>query len=97
MSVDMTEIVPPKWWLQTKRGWGMVITFVTAVLPVFGVWVSSLLGVDITPDLVSALDSVVLRWIEASGTVLGLALWVWGSFRPTAPLQVSKPAEKPVV
>jgi len=97
MAVDMTEIVPPKWWLATKRGWGMLITGVMAGLPLAAGLIYSWFGVNITPEMVSNVNTAVLDWIEATGTVIGVALWVYGSFRPTAPLTVGKPKERPVV
>lgn len=91
--MDMKDVVPPKWVLSTKRGWGMFITFVMTLLPMLNVWLTSK-GIEISAPMVQLVGSGVAGVIDAVGILIGIALWVWGSFRPTAPLTVLPP--KPV-
>lgn len=84
------DMVPPKWVLSTKRGWGMLITFVSTMLPVVSVWLAAK-GINIEPGMVTQLGEAVGNLIEQVGVVVGLVLWVWGSFRPTAPITMVPP------
>lgn len=90
---DMVDVVPPKWVMTTKRGWGMFITFVVTLLPMLNLWLASK-GWEVTIPMVQTIGSAGVGVIEAVGFAVGVALWVWGSFRPTAPLTVLPP--KPV-
>jgi hypothetical protein len=83
---NISEVVPPKWALETKRGWGMVITFVTTVLPIVNTWVSAKWGIQLDAPFVMAFGEAVTSMIDSVGLVVGLALWFVGSMRPTAPL-----------
>jgi hypothetical protein len=85
MTVDVTTVTP-KWVLETKRGWGMVLTFATTVLPIVNSWVSAKWGVSLDAPFVMALGDAVTSMIDSVGLVIGLVLWFVGSMRPTAPL-----------
>lgn len=74
----------PKWVLTTKRGWGMVLTGLTVVLP----FVSQFTGVPLDPGIVSAVGQTVATGIDVAGALAGLTLLIWGAFRPTAPLKL---------
>lgn len=88
--MDLKDVVAPKWIFATKRGWGMVITFVTTMLPMLNVWMSGM-GYSIDPGLVSLVGETGAQLLDTVGLVIGVALWVWGSFRPTAPITVLPP------
>jgi len=82
----MDEIMQPKWVLATKRGWGMTITGLTSLLPLLDTWVSMKWGVHISAPVVDLVGQAGTHVLDAIGMAVGVVLWVWGSFRPTAPL-----------
>lgn len=91
--MEIKDVVQPKWVMSTKRGWGMLLTFVSTMLPMLNIWLSGK-GINIDGPMVAIFGEAVTQLIDAIGLVVGVALWVWGSFRPTAPVTVLPP--KPV-
>lgn len=83
------EITKPKFILDTKRGWGMLITGVAAMVPFLSYYVEAWTGVKLDAAMVAMLGEAGVMVIDAAATVVGVGLWVWGSFRPTAPLVVN--------
>lgn len=81
----------PKWWLETKRGWGMLITAVMGLITYAGPLLSQWTGIPIDAAFVGLVGQVVANLLEAIGFCIGFYLWVVGSFRPTAPITVTKP------
>jgi len=88
--MELKDVVAPKWVLSTKRGWGMVLTFVGTALPFVNVYATQWLGHPLDAGMVALVGQSVTNFIEAVGQVAGVALWVYGSFRPTAPLQLAR-------
>jgi hypothetical protein len=84
--MELKDIVQPKWVAETKRGWGMILTFAGTVLPMVNMWVQSKTGVAIDAPMVALFGEAVNNVISSVGTFVGVCLWVWGSFRPTAPV-----------
>lgn len=89
--MDLKDIVAPKWVLSTKRGWGMVLTFAGSLLPFVNMWVKAKTGIEIDAPMVALIGEAMANAIDAVGVLVGVLLWVWGSFRPTAPLTVLPP------
>lgn len=82
---SMTDVMQPKFVLSTKRGWGMVITAVTTAIPVVNLFGASK-GIHIDGPMVALVGQSVGAALDAIGVACGVMLWVWGSFKPTAPL-----------
>lgn len=88
--MEIKDVVAPKWVPTTKRGIGMIVTFFTAVLPILSGWLATK-GVHIDAPMVALFGQALGNVVDAVGTFVGLVLWVWGSFKPTAPLAVLPP------
>lgn len=86
--MELKDVTAPKWVFATKRGWGMALTFLASVLPFVNVFVKKYTGIEIDAPMVSLVGEAVTHLIDSVGLAVGVALWVWGSFRPTAPLTV---------
>ena len=84
--MNMSEVMQPKWFLETKRGVGMAMAGVGTLLPLLAAY----LGVSIDVATWGTFTAEVLKWFEITWNVVGYSLWAWGSFRPTAPLEVVK-------
>jgi hypothetical protein len=83
---DMTKIVPPKWWLDTKRGVGMAMLAAGQIVPVVGMW----LGVSVDTATVGEFAATVATWFDVTWNVIGGALLIYGAFFPTAPLKLTR-------
>lgn len=84
--MELKDIVKPKWALETKRGWGMALTFVGTAMPFVTVMAKQYFGINIDAGMVALVGEAVTNLIDSVAVVSGVVLWVWGSFRPTAPL-----------
>lgn len=84
---ELKDFVAPKWWLDTKRGIGMFMVGLGTAVPVLGAW----FGVTLDPAVITETGQQVAVWFDVTWNIVGFVLWVWGSFRPTAPLAVMKP------
>ena len=89
--MELKDIVEPKWALQTHRGWGMLITFLSTGLPFVNVYAQQWLGHGIDPGVVSLLGEAGARLIDDIGIAVGVCVWVYGTFFPTAPITVLPP------
>jgi len=85
--MNMSDVMQPKWWLATKRGWGILLAGGATFIPM----VATLVGLPIDASTVGVGGEIVTNWLESTGQLIGFGLLVWGSFRPTAPLSVTKP------
>jgi hypothetical protein len=88
--MEIKDVVKPKWALETKRGWGMVLTFAGTVMPMVNMWLATK-GVHVDAPMITLFGEAVNQLIDSVAVVAGVALWVWGSFRPTAPVTVLPP------
>lgn len=77
----------PKWVLETKRGWGMLIAAVVMIVP----FVNQYLGLGIDAAVVGTLGETVTKLIDAVAAVVATVLMIWGMWRPTAPLTLLPP------
>jgi hypothetical protein len=89
--MDIKDIEKPKWAMATKRGWGMALTFAGTLLPFVNMWVKNKTGVEIDAPMVALVGEAVGGVIDAVAVATGVVLWVWGSFRPSAPITVLPP------
>lgn len=87
--MKMTDYMQPKWWLSTKRGIGMAMVAVGAVVPVVGAY----MGLTIDVATWGQFTAAVAQWFEVTWNVVAYGLWLFGSFYPTAPLTVSLSAD----
>ena len=85
--MELKDVVAPKWVLSTKRGWGMLLTFAGTALPFVNMYANQWFGVHIDAPMISLVGDSVTNLLNDFGTFVGVCLWVYGSFRPTAPLQ----------
>lgn len=76
-----------KWFLQSKRFWGMFITTATAVMPALGPW----LGWDIKPALIVDLGEAGNQLISAVGGFVGVFVMFVGSMKAKGPMTIAKP------
>ncbi|MCL4766431.1 MAG: TIGR02594 family protein [Hyphomicrobiaceae bacterium] len=72
-----------KWWGNSVTIWGALVTAASTVLPVIG----PLLGLEITPDLVSELGDRVVDVAQALGGLVGIAMTIYGRTRATTTLE----------
>lgn len=94
--MDIKDIVPPKPFEATKRGWGLIAAAVAAVLPYVNGLIADITGIHIDAPIVALVGEAVTRIIDAVGVGAGVALFVWGSIFPTAPLTFeASPAPAP--
>lgn len=89
--MELKDIEKPKWALETKRGWGMVLTFAGTLMPVITIYSKQWFGVAIDAPMVALVGEAVSGVIDAVAVAAGVVLWVWGSFRPTAQINVLPP------
>ena len=89
--MELKDIVEPKWALATKRGWGMLLAGVSTVLPFVNEYTKGKWGVSIDAPVVALAGEVGANLIDAVGLAVGYGLWIWGTFRPSAPLTVLPP------
>ncbi len=87
------EEMKPKWVLTTKRGIGMLMVVLASVMPVAGAWVKAKWGWEVDAPMVAVFGERLYGVVDAVALVSGFVLWVWGSFRPTAPLSVTPVSE----
>lgn len=83
----MTDVMQPKWWLDTKRGIGMAMLALGQAVPIIGAW----FGVTVDAAMVGDLAANIAQWFDVTWNVIGGVLLLWGSWRPTAPLSFTKP------
>jgi hypothetical protein len=88
--MELKDVVQPKWALETKRGWGMVLTFAGTVVPFINLY-GAKYGVNIEPPMIALFGEAVGNVISAVGVATGVVLWVWGSMRPTAQITTLPP------
>jgi hypothetical protein len=88
--MELKDVVLPKWALETKRGWGMLIVFAGTVVPFINMY-GAQYGIHIEPPMVALLGEAVGSVISSVGVAVGAVLWVWGSMRPTAPITALPP------
>ena len=88
--MELKDVVQPKWVMETKRGWGMVLTFAGTVVPLVNLY-GAQYGIHIEPPMIALFGEAVGNVISSVGVAIGVVLWVWGSFRPTAPLNAMPP------
>lgn len=86
--MELKDIEKPKWALETKRGWGMALTFLGTAMPFVTVMAKQYFDINIDAAMVAVVGEAVSQLIDSVAVVAGVVLWVWGSFRPTAPLQL---------
>ena len=72
----------PKWWGESVTIWGAVITALSTVLPALG----SVIGIDITGELVREAGEHLVETVQAVGGLIGTAMTIYGRVRATAPL-----------
>jgi hypothetical protein len=72
-----------KWWGQSMTIWGVVITFLSTVLPTMG----PLLGLNITADLVHQIGDQVVQVVQSIGGLVGTILTIYGRTRATTLLE----------
>ena len=85
--MKMSDYMQPKWFLETKRGVGMLMAGVGALVPMVGAY----FGVTIDAVTWGQFAAEVAKWFEITWNVMAYALWIAGSFRPSAPITVTKP------
>jgi hypothetical protein len=76
-----------KYFLNSKRIWGVIITTATAVVPV----VSKYLGHEINPAAITQLGDSVTSAINAVGAAAGVALALWGAIVAQGPIVFTRP------
>jgi hypothetical protein len=76
-----------KYFLTSKRIWGIIITAATAVVPV----VSKYLGHEISPAAITQLGDSVTAAINAVGAAVGIVLAFWGSVVAQGPVVFKRP------
>jgi hypothetical protein len=86
-AMNMSDYMQPKWWLETKRGVGMAMVALGVAVPMIAGWT----GVTIDPATVGAMGAEIAKWFEVTWNVVAYALWLMGSFRPSAPITIAKP------
>jgi uncharacterized protein (TIGR02594 family) len=72
-----------KWWGQSMTIWGVVITFLSTVLPTMG----PLLGLNVTADLVHQIGDQVVQVVQSIGGLVGTILTIYGRTRATTLLE----------
>lgn len=77
---------PPKFWLATKRGVGMLMVAVGQAVPLMGAW----MGVEVDAATVGQMGVWIAQWFDLTWNIVGAGLWVIGSFFPTAPLKLTR-------
>lgn len=85
--MNMTDYMQPKWWLDSKRGIGMAMAGLGAVIPA----VAAYFGATIDAATWGQFAAEVAKWFEVTWNVIAYVLWIYGSFFPTAPLSITKP------
>lgn len=85
--MQIKDVVMPKWFLDTKRGIGMVMA---AMPPLVG-FVGAYFGVTVDVATVGTLVTGVVDWVGFGIQVVGYGLWAYGSMYPTAPLTLMRP------
>lgn len=83
----MSEVMQPKWFADTKRGIGMLMVGLGTFIPL----VAGYFGVTIDTATWGQFAANVASWFDVTWNVIGYVLWIWGTFRPTAPIAVMKP------
>ncbi len=73
-----------KWFLQSKRFWGMFITTATVVAPALGPFI----GWNISPAIVVEFGDAVTTAITSVGAVVGLFLTFYGSMKAEGPMVI---------
>jgi len=84
----------PKVWYETKRGIGMAMAAISAVLPVIMTTAGGWLGINVDMSQWSEFSQNVAKWFDLTWTLVGYVLWVYGSFRPTAPIVLRRAEEE---
>jgi hypothetical protein len=87
--MELKDVVKPKWAMETKRGWGMLLTFVGTAMPFVTLMAKQYLGVNIDAPMIALVGEAVNQLIDSVAVVSGVVLWVWGSFRPTSSAPLS--------
>jgi lysozyme family protein len=77
-----TQPSPAKWWGQSMTVWGVIITSLSAVLPIVG----QVFGINITADLIQQLGDSVVHFGQAGAALVGVVLTIWGRVRAIQPL-----------
>jgi len=57
---------------------------ITALAPIIGMQ----LGIKIDPSTVGTLVNAIVSWVGTGAQIVGYALWLYGSFQPSATLTV---------
>lgn len=97
--MELKDIEEPKWALATKRGWGMLLTGASVILPFANEYAKAHWNFAIDAPMVALVGQAVSGVIDSVGLAVGTGLWVWGSMRPSsaAPLTVLPPKAAPAV
>lgn len=75
-----------KWWGHSMTVWGIVMTTLSAVLPIVG----PILGLNLTAELVQQLGDQLIVVVQAVGAFIGTLLTIYGRVRASAPLSATK-------
>ena len=75
-----------KYFLNSKRIWGIIITTATAVVPV----ASKYLGHEVNPAAITQLGDSVTTAINAIGAAAGIALTLWGAVVAQGPIAFTR-------
>jgi hypothetical protein len=85
--MTMSEIMQPKWWLDTKRGIGMAMAAAGTIVPLL----AGYMGVTIDAATVGQLAAEIAKWFDVTWNVIAYGLMIYGMWRPSAPLSLTKP------
>jgi uncharacterized protein (TIGR02594 family) len=81
-----TSTPDTKWWGHSMTVWGIVMTTLSAVLPIVG----PILGLNITTELVQQLGEQIVIVVQAIGALIGTLLTIYGRVRASVPLSATK-------
>ena len=85
-SPTQTSTPDTKWWGHSMTVWGIVMTTLSAVLPIIG----PIVGLNLTAELVQQLGEQIIAVVQAVGALIGTLLTIYGRVRASAPLSVTK-------
>jgi hypothetical protein len=88
--MELKDVAAPKWALETKRGWGMLLTFAGTLVPFINMF-GAKYGITVEAPMVALFGEAIGNVISSVGVATGVVLWVWGTMRPTAPITALPP------
>lgn len=75
----------PKWWGRSMTIWGVVVTTLSAVVPI----AARACGIDLPAQLVQDLGTQITVVLQAIGGLAGIVITIAGRVRATQPLNIS--------